>query len=132
MAVLSLHLTHNFCSVQISPPHLLKTLQSITNMVQGPSCETKRHYSSTENICFLWYIKVQYCVHICPSWLYILSQTNPVRTLPNYFLKVCLNRILTSAHRSPKWSPSFWFSIQIFVHISFSHVHYITHPYQSS
>jgi hypothetical protein len=90
-------------------------------MVQGPSCDTTGHYKGTENI---------YCVHICPSWLYIMSQTNPIQTLPNYF-KICLNSILTSSHKSAKWSFFQAFYPNLCMHFSFSQVCHMTCPYQS-
>jgi hypothetical protein len=62
---------------------LSKSLHSIQFMVQGSSRTRNGHQSSTENICFLWYLKSHSCIRTYPSWLCMLSQTNLVQTLLN-------------------------------------------------
>jgi hypothetical protein len=98
-------------------------------MVQKPYWETNVHYSSTENICFLWHLKFHSCVHTYPSWLSILNQTKPQPKPPqNYFLKICN---LQSAHKSPKLSFFQVFCSNLCMHFLFSHVCYMTYPHQS-
>jgi hypothetical protein len=96
---------------------------SIKYIMQGPFRDTNGHYSSTEKICFLWYLKVHSCIHTLLSWLCILSQTNLIQTLPIFYLKSLIS-MLPAAHRSPKWSIQFSlrFHVQIFVCISLSHM----------
>jgi hypothetical protein len=71
--------------------------------MQGPSWETNGPCGNIENTCSLWPLWVHYCVQTHSSWLCILTQTNPVKTLQNDIFKN------PSAQMSPNWSHSFNF-----------------------
>jgi hypothetical protein len=64
-------------------------------MCENPIPET--HYITTTKIpSFLCNPKVQYCVQRSLSLVPILSQKNPVNTLPSYFFKISFNINLPS------------------------------------
>jgi len=57
---------------------------------------------------FLWKLMVHYCIHTSPSFLLVLSQVDPVHSLPFYWrsfhyspsIYACVLQVLTSFHVS--------------------------------
>jgi hypothetical protein len=65
-------------------------------MEQSPSWESNSHSTSQGIAHLLWYSKFHDRVHKVPSLVTILSQMNPVHTLPSYFLSFHLRLGLVS------------------------------------
>jgi len=91
------------------------------------------HSSGQEIPIFLWKAKCYDCVHKNPSLDPILSQMNPVHTLPHHLSGIHSNIIFTSTTMSCKWSLPFRFSNQNILCISHSsHPYYTLHSSRSS
>jgi len=106
------------------------TTDVMTNSMEpSPSWEANSCSASQEILLFLLNPKVHYRTHKHPPLVPILSQKNPVHTLPPYFPNIHSNMIFPSMPRSSKWSLSFTFSNPSIVHIShISHARYMPRP----
>jgi hypothetical protein len=91
----------------------------LTNsMKQIPSWEANRQ----EILRLLWKRKVHYYrVHKDSPLVHILSQMNPLHTLPHYFPKVHSDITFPPMSRSSEWSLPFRFLDQNFVRVSHLH-----------
>jgi len=95
----------------------LTTKEWTNSKEQCPCYKTNSHSDGQEILHLLW-ILIGNCVQNSPPPLSILSQINPVHTFPPYFIKTNSNLIFLYMSRSSKWSLSFRFSDQNFVHTS--------------
>jgi len=75
--------------------------------------EANSHSASQEIPQLLWNVKVHYHIHNNLSLVPILSQINPVHTLPSYAPKIHPNINLPSTLRSSEWSFPFRFPFKI-------------------
>ena len=101
-------------------------------MEQSPSGEANWFSASQEIPCFLWDLKVHYCIHKLLPTVPILSHNDQVHALKSHFLKIHLNIILPSMPGSSKWSLSLSFPHQNPVYTStLPHMCYMPHPAHS-
>jgi hypothetical protein len=101
-------------------------------MEQNPSWEANRFVAIQESPRILLNPKVHYRIHNPPPPVPILSQPNLVHTPTSYFLKICLNIIL-STPGSPQCSLFLRFPNQNPIHVSLlPHPRYMPFPSNSS
>jgi len=94
-------------------------------MEQSPSWEANNH-SASQILCLVRNSEVRCCLHKIPSLVSVLSQMNPVHTLPTCFSKIQPNIITLSTPMSSKCPVPFRLSNQNFVwSFQNSHVHYM-------
>jgi hypothetical protein len=88
-------------------------------MGQSPSSEADSRPVRLEMSRLLWNPNVHYLVHNSPPPVHILSQINPVHTIPPYFFKIHFNIILPLKPRSSESSLPFRLPNPNFVLISY-------------
>jgi hypothetical protein len=85
-----------------------------TNCIElNPPWETNSRSTSQKIPRISWNLRVHYRVHKRPELLPILSQMNPVHTLPICFSKIHSDYTLPSTPRSSEWSLPFRFTDQL-------------------
>jgi len=95
-------------SIHLQQPRLHSYLLTYS-MDQSPSWEPNRFSVSQEIPRIERNPKVSYRIHKCPPPVPILSQINPKHASPSHFLKIHMNRALSSMRGSSKWDFSFYF-----------------------
>jgi hypothetical protein len=108
---------------------LLLTNELTDSMEQGPFSEAYSCSARQEISCLLWNLKVHYCLHKILPLDPVLSQMNPVQTIPPYFLKIHFNTL--SVLRSSECAVFIRLSNQNFVHFSCLPYTYILVPHSS-
>jgi hypothetical protein len=83
----------------------------------SPSWEAANCAATHELHRILWRPKVHYLVHKNPSLVPILSQINPIYTIPSYLPKIHFNMVYTPTFWSSQWSLFFL----VFPPISYMH-----------
>jgi len=100
-----------------------------TISAHSPSWQAVSHSASQKIPHFLWMLNVHYRVQNSPPLLPVLSQMNPVHTLPYYFAKIHAIIIIPSTPSSSELSVPFRFSDQNLLYISYlSHACYMLLP----
>jgi hypothetical protein len=69
-------------------------------MELSPSKEAANRAATQELLSVLWNPKVHYSVHKSPSVVPILSQIDPIHTIPSYLSKIIFNIV----HPPTSWS----------------------------
>jgi hypothetical protein len=80
-------------------------------MERSPSWDATSHSGSQETLCLLWNPKIHYFDHKGPLLAPILSQMDPVPTIPPYFPNIHRD-VFPSTPQFSKWSFIFRFSNQ--------------------
>jgi hypothetical protein len=81
-------------------------------MELSPSLEATNCEPTQELPRILWNPKVHYRVHNSPPLVPILSQINPIQTIPSYLSKIHFNIVHPLTPWSTQWSLSVWLSHQ--------------------
>jgi hypothetical protein len=81
-------------------------------MELSPSWEAANCAATRELRSILWNPKVYYRVHKSPPLISILSQIDPIHTIPSYLFKIHFNIVHSFTSWSSKWYLSFWLSHQ--------------------
>jgi hypothetical protein len=81
-------------------------------MELSPSWEAANCAATRELPSILWNPEVHHRIHISPPTVPILSQIDPIHTIPSYLSKIHFNIVHPSTSWSSQWSLSFWLSHQ--------------------
>jgi hypothetical protein len=79
-------------------------------MEPGPSLEATNCAATQELPSSLWNPRVHHRLHKFPPLVPILSQINPIHTIPSYLSKINFNIVYPPTSLSSQWSLSFWLS----------------------
>jgi hypothetical protein len=88
-------------------------------MVLNPSWEAANCAATQELPTILWNPKVYYRDHKSTPLVPILSQINPIHTIPSYLSEIHINIVHPHTSWSSQWSLSFWLSHQYPICIPF-------------